>query len=118
MIEKKFTTTFSVIRQGWTTEIVGEETIDKSEESTVSAFKGYRQQTTADYIQSLGLEITRPHTVWCSLGSNVVEGDVISSTYGRDKVRFVQNNPDGANAHKELIVEHIGEEIPAGSESE
>lgn len=117
MIEKKFTVTFSVIRQVWTTEIVGDQTIDKSEESNVGTFLGYRQQTTTAYVQGLGLQITRPHTVWCPVDTEVTEGDVISSTYGRDKVRFVQKNPDGANAHKELVVEQIGEAIPEGSES-
>lgn len=117
MIEKKFTTLFSVLRQSWTTEIVGEKTIDKSAESTVGTFRGYRQQTTPAYVQGLGLNITRPHTVWCPIDTAVVEGDVLSSTYGRDKVRFVQKNPDGANAHKEVIVEQIGDEIVVGSDS-
>lgn len=118
MLSDKFTTTFTVKRQGWTTEIVGDETIDKSEEATAATFLGYRQQSTADYVQSLGLQLSKPHLVWCPVDSNVFEGDALSSTYGVDRVRAVQINRDGINAHKELIVEHIGEALPEGSESE
>ncbi len=115
MIEKKFTVSFSVSRQIWTSEIINERTIDKSEESIVSDFLGYRQQSSAQYVQSLGLEITKPHSVWCPVDSNVVEGDTISSTYGVDKVRAVKINGDGENAHKELIVENIGVAISSDS---
>lgn len=119
MISAKFTTTFTVKRQGWTTEIVGDQTIDKSEESTVGTFLGYRQQSNAEYIQALGLQISKPHLVWCPVNASVVEGDVLSSTYGVDRVRAVQINRDGINAHKELVVEFIGEAMPEpSSESE
>lgn len=118
MIEKKFIDTFTVKRQAWTTEIVGDKTIDKAEETVVSTFLGYRQQATAAYIQSIGLQISKPHVVWCPLTMNVVEGDILSSTYGIDRVRSVQKNRDGINAHTELLVEFIGEEIESGSGSE
>ena len=118
MIAAKFTTTFTVKRQGWTTEIVGDKTIDRSAEATAGTFLGYRQQSTPDYVQSLGLQMSKPHTVWCPVLANVVEGDVLESTYGVDRVRNVQINRDGNDAHKELVVEFIGEALPEGSESE
>ena len=118
MIALKFTTVFTVKRQAWTTEIVGDKTIDKSDESTAGTFLGYRQQATAEYVQSLGLQLSKPHSIWCPVDANVVEGDILTSTYGVDKVRAVQINRDGNDAHKELVVEFIGEALPEGSESD
>lgn len=118
MIALKFTTVFTAKRQAWTTEIVGDKTIDKSDEATAGTFLGYRQQATAEYVQSLGLQLSKPHSIWCPVDANVVEGDILTSTYGVDKVRAVQINRDGNDAHKELVVEFIGEALPEGSESE
>ena len=117
-IAKKFTTSFAVKRQVWTTESVGEKTVDLSGEAIVGTFLGYRQQASPEYVQSLGLQISKPHIIWCAVNGNVVEGDILSSTYGIDRVRAVQVNRDGNNAHKELVIEHIGEELIEGSESE
>ena len=119
MIALKFTTVFTVKRQAWTTEIVGDKTIDRSEEATAGTFLGYRQQASPEYVQSIGLQISKPHTIWCPVDANVVEGDVLQSTYGVDRVRYMQINRDGNNSHKELVVEFIGEALPdEGSESE
>lgn len=119
MIASKFTTTFTVKRQAWTTEIVGDKTIDKSAEATADTFLGYRQQASPAYVQSIGLQISKPHTIWCLVDANVVEGDALLSAYGVDRVRYVQINRDGNNPHKELVVEFIGEALPdEGSESE
>lgn len=111
MIERKFTTTFTIKRQAWTTEVVGSETIDKSDEVSIGTFNGYRQQSSSDYVQSLGLEVTKPHIVWCGTEVNIIEGDIIESIFGNDKVRAVQVNRDGINTHKELIVEALGETL-------
>ncbi len=108
MLEDKFTTTFSVLRQQWGTEVVGMDTVDVAAEAAVGSFAGYRQQATAEYVQSLGLQMTKPHFIWCPVDANVAEGDTLSSSYGIDRVRGIQVNRDGRNAHKQLLVEHIG----------
>lgn len=115
MIEKRFTTAFTVRRQQWVIEQVGDQDIDKSEEVAVGSFLGYRQQANADYVQSLGLQITKPHIVWCGVTINVVEGDILVSEFGVDKVRSVQINRDGSNQHKELLVEFVGDPITSES---
>lgn len=110
MIADKFTTEFTVLRDEWTTETVDEVEIDKSEEVAVGSFYGYRQQASAQYMQSLGLTITKPHIIWCPVDTDVNEGDVLESDFGTDTVRAKQVNRDGNNAHIELIVENTAEE--------
>lgn len=111
MILRLFNTTFEVKRQQWTTENIDGEDIDSSEETVVSEFQGYRQQASPEYVQSLAMEITKPHLIWCEVDTNVSEGDIISSEeYGDEKVRAIQINRDGNNPHKEILVEFIGKE--------
>lgn len=113
MLSDKFTTTFTVKRQQWTTEVVGPKTIDIAAEGSVGTFLGYRQQATAAYVLSLGLQMSKPHSIWCPVDANVTEGDTLLSTFGVDHVRAVQINRDGVNAHMELLVECVGEDLEA-----
>ncbi len=115
MIYDLFTTQFTVKRDVWTQEEIGEETIDKSQETEIETFMGYRQQASAEDVQSLGLTMTKPHKVWCSVGADVEEGDVLVSSYGVDTVKAKQVNRDGENAHIELMVEHTKESVESES---
>lgn len=108
MIERKFTTEFTIKRMGWTTETIGDKTIDKTGEVTIGTFNGYRQQSSSDYVQSLGLQVSKPHIIWCPVDTQVVEGDLVESANGMDRVRAIQINRDGQNTHRELIVEYLG----------
>lgn len=111
MIENKFTTEFSVYRPTWSIKMIEDEVIDVNEEELAGTFNGYIQQATADYIQSLGLTMTKPHIVWCGVETDVVSGDVIKAD-GVYSVRAKQINNDGVNAHCELIVEQTSEDAP------
>ncbi len=109
MIRNRHNTTFSVERDAWTRVEEGGVMIDKTAKVVVLEFKGYRQQSTQEYIQSLGLQMTRPHLIWCDVDTAVGEGDTLVSEFGYDKVGAVQTNRDGVNPHKELAVEFLGE---------
>lgn len=115
-IEKHFTILFTVKRQTWTIETEGDVDIDKSEETIIGTFKGFVQQASAQYVQSLGLTFTKAYVIWCALGTNVNDGDVLESDTQTFTVRGKQENKDGRNPHIELIVELSGDEEPEGSD--
>jgi hypothetical protein len=112
MISRKFTVPFTIWRQEWSKVEVGDTIVDRSAEAAVDIFSGYRQQASLEYVQDRGLAFSKPHIIWCAVGTEVFEGDTIGSQYGFDKVRAKQINADGNNRHIELLVEHIGQENP------
>lgn len=108
MISKFYTENFDIKRQQWTIVEVDGVDIDKSEEFVSSSFKGYKQQSNAEYAQSLGLQMTKPHIIWCPLSTLVSEGDTLEGDDGVYEVKAKQINRDGKNGHLELICEFVG----------
>ena len=74
MIEKFFTTSFTVKRASWKTD---GESNQYSELEAVSSFVGHLQQASAELVQSLGLNLTKTFTIWAGLATDVIEGDSI-----------------------------------------
>jgi hypothetical protein len=108
MISRVFDTAFTISRREWTTETIDGKSVSSAEDAVVGTFLGHRQPAAADYVQSLGLQISKPHMIWCPLMTEIIEGDTLTSDGGTDKVRFVQSYGIGVNSHKEIIVESIG----------
>lgn len=103
MISKFFTTTFTVNRSVWSTDVNG---FQSSEESVVGTFKGHLQQLTAEQALNLGLNFTTPFSVWCPTGTNVIIGDNLTANSVNYTIRAIQNNGlVGVNKHLQLYVE-------------
>lgn len=71
----------------------------------MGSFSGHRQQASAELVQNLGLTYTKAFTVWCPVGTDVVEGDTIEAEDGKYSVRAVQLNGNGLNRHKQIVAE-------------
>ena len=106
-IRRLYDTEFTTKRQQWTIEEVNGQPIDKAEEESVGTFMGHLQQTTAEYVQTLGLTMTIPFALWCDLSTDIKEGDVLESERGTFTVRAVQRMENGRNAHIEAIVQMV-----------
>lgn len=102
MIYDFYTTTFTVKRDVWTTDV---DSNPYSAESTVGTFTGHIQQANAQLAASLGLSFTKTHSIWCAIGTDVKEGDHLTSASGSYTVRAKQTNNIGDNKHIELTVE-------------
>lgn len=100
MINRLFTTTFSIQRPEWSEDSAGL--------ATVETFKGHLQQARPELAQQLGLALTKTFTIWCASDADVQEGDTLTSGDDTYSVRAVQTNNYGQNAHKELIAEKNG----------
>lgn len=115
MIERFFKSTFTVYRQEWIVETVGDDEIDKSAEVEQDTFKGQLQQANAQIALSLGLTTTKTYTIWCPLDTDVKDGDMLVSGTQKFTVRGKQWNQNGRNNHLELIVEKLGDDIAVTS---
>lgn len=102
MIADFFTTTFSVKRSVWTTDVDGN---PYSTEAVQGTFDGHIQQARAELIENLGLTFTKAFSVWCALDTDVADGDTLVTDTATYSVRAIQRNAIGGNAHLELIVE-------------
>jgi hypothetical protein len=106
-----YTTEFTVRRMAWDTDESGN---DFSEEAEATAFSGHVQQASMELAQSLGLRFTKTFTVWCSLTTDVAEGDSLSDGTYTYHVKAKQSFENGQNAHLELVCER---ELTADDES-
>jgi hypothetical protein len=102
MISDFYTTEFSIKRAAWTEDGEGN---PYSEEQVVVSFNGHIQQAQAELATNLGLSLTKAFMVWCPIGTNVKEGDILDTTEASYSVRAVQDFNNGDNKHMELIVE-------------
>lgn len=100
MIERLFTESISVARLSWTG--------DLASEGVVGSFTGHVQQASPEMAESLGETWSKVFSVWCALGTDVIEGDkltIATGNYaGTYNVKQIQKNATGANAHLELVV--------------
>jgi hypothetical protein len=112
MIERLYKYTFLVKRQELVTTVIDDKVIKKSEEVEIGTFRGYIQQADAEFIQNFAITYTKPHIVWCSLNTDVRDGDIlISDNFGTFAVRGKQINRDGRNNHLQLTVEWYGDPV-------
>lgn len=102
MIADFYTTTFTVKRSVWVTDIGNN---PYSTEMGQGTFDGHLQQAAADLVQHMGLSLTKTFAVWCALGTDVIDGDTLETAEGTYSVRAIQSYAIGGNAHLELIVE-------------
>ena len=97
MIEKRFTTQFTMKRMVWTG--------DSSSLVDSASFKGHLQQTSVELAQNLGLSFTKSFSIWCSLNTDVKAGDELYNDEVQYTVKEIQELLIGGNKHKQLIVE-------------
>lgn len=100
-IQRFFKTTFTIKRQVWTN--------DTSEESTIGTFKGHKQQTPAEQVAVQGLAYGRSYQVWCPVGTDIKEGDVVNDGSKDYSVRSVNTRDYGINQHLQLTLEDNGD---------
>lgn len=102
MIDKFFTTTFTIYRQVWT---VDDDSNAYSAQSLMGTLLGHLQQGGIELAQSLGLAFTKTFRIWCDESVDVREGDELTaggfSYFVRAKKKFLVGN----NQHIELVVE-------------
>ncbi|MCX6785921.1 MAG: hypothetical protein NTZ18_03675 [Candidatus Komeilibacteria bacterium] len=96
-IAKFFTTQFTTKRMSWSGE--------SSALITQSTFDGYLQQAAAELAETLRLNFTRAFTLWCPLGTDVEEGDLISDGEFDYGVKAINKRDYGTNQHLQLIIE-------------
>lgn len=100
MIQDFFNTTFQVTRQSWSG--------DSSALISKSSFNGHIQQGTDENLtESVGLSFTKAFTIWCVVGTDVEEGDRLTSGDDEYDVKFKINRNMGNNAHLRLLVEKL-----------
>ena len=97
MINRLFTTTFSVERPEWSGDSAGLADLDP--------IKGHLQQMRPELTQQLGLSMTKTFVLWCAADADVQEGDTLTNGADSYSVRAVQINNYGQNSHKELTLE-------------
>ena len=113
MIEKRFTETFTVFRQGWSTNLEG---FKVSTEQEIGTFNGHLQQADEELSQYLGLHITDAFTLWCPPDTNVKLGDKVKRGGEHYGVRLIQDNGFvGRNTHLEIALEKVFTEDPEES---
>lgn len=98
MIDRFFTTTFTVKRMVWYEE--------SGELQDAISFSGHIQQATMELVQSLGLSLTNAFTLWCSPTVDLQIGDQVASGGKYYSVKAL-NTRDyaGVNKHIEAIIE-------------
>lgn len=102
MINARFTTTFSIERNGW----VEESGYSYSALSTIGTFKGHLQQASPEMVQNLALNFSVAYICWCPPDTAVKLGDTLVVGNDRYDVRLIQDNSFvGANKHLELALE-------------
>lgn len=103
MISKFFTTTFTIYRNVWSTDLNG---FESSDESDVGTFRGHLQQISAEQSLNLGMNFTTSFQIWCSPTTDVKVGDRISVGEIFYSVRAIQDNGMvGINKHLQVFVE-------------
>jgi hypothetical protein len=107
MIEKYFTTVFTVTRGVWETDING---FAYSAPSVVGTFSGHIQQIKPELAQYLNLNFTKTFSIWCPVGIDVLAGDYLNDgTYNYSVKESKINDSVGINVHLQLIVERSDE---------
>lgn len=100
MIQKWYTTTFTVKRQVWSNE--------SSSNTTQGTFLGHIQQMSDENLQQyLGLRFAKAHKIYCAPTTNIQEGDRIENGAIKYDVRFVIDRNIGSEGHLEVIVEKL-----------
>jgi len=103
MISKFYTKTATVERQGWTTDVGGN---DITTVSNVATVLGHLQQASKELTQGLMDKFSITHTFWCATGSDIQLGDVAIIDAERYGVQDIQNNTFvGVNKHLEIWLE-------------
>ncbi len=98
-IQRFFTTVFTIYRMIWITS-------DTSELQSMGTFKGHKQQSPTDLVQTIGIGYGKGYKIWCPLGTDVKLEDVLTSGGESFSVRAInERNYAGGNKHLELIVE-------------
>ena len=98
-IQRFFTTTFTIYRMVWSQS-------DTAELELVGTFKGHKQQSPANLVQTIGIAYGKGFNILCPLNTDVKLEDTLSSGGVSYSVRSV-NEVDyaGGNKHLELVVE-------------
>jgi len=100
MINRFFTTQFTVKRQIWSG--------DSSASVTQGTFYGNIQQSTDENLQqSLGLRFTKMFTIWCDIDTDIKEGDRLENGTDYYDVQFATRRNMGANKHLKVTVEKL-----------
>jgi hypothetical protein len=98
MIDRYFTTLFTVKRMLWTGE--------SGELQDAVSFYGHIQQASMDLAKSLGLAMTKTFTLWCSPVTNLLMGDELLSNGKYYTVRALMvRDYAGVNKHIEAVIE-------------
>jgi len=103
MINRFYTTEFTVYRGGWTTDQDG---FSSSAPQEIGVFSGHIQQASPKLSQFLNLNFTKTYSVWCYPTTDIKQGDVIDDGSKKYTVKEIQNNASvGSNMHLELVCE-------------
>jgi len=99
-IQRFFTKSFTITRMVWTNE--------SSSEISQGTVKGHLQQLIDDETQHLGLAFTKSFRLWCSVDSDIQEGDTIDDGLDTYSVKAInkRNYAVGSlNQHLEVFIE-------------
>lgn len=100
MIQKWYTTTFTVKRQEWSHE--------SSANVSKGTFLGHIQQMSDESLQQfLGLRFSKAFKIYCAPATDVQEGDRIENGSINYDVKFVIDRNIGNEGHLEVIVEKV-----------
>lgn len=97
MIERFYTTNFSVRRMVWSG--------DSSSEQSIESFMGHIQQAAAELSESMGLSFSKAFTIWCPVDTDIEDGDAVTDGEWLYTVKAVRENKVGINQHLEVVVE-------------
>lgn len=97
MIDRFFTTTFTVKRMSWSNE--------SSAEISKTSISGCIQQATAELAEGYRLDFTKAYSVWCTASADVEVGDTLANGSDTYSVKAIIDYLQGSNTHKELICE-------------
>jgi len=100
MIQKWYTTTFTVKRQTWS----GESSSNVSQ----GTFNGHIQQMSDENLQQfLGLRFGKAFKIYCAPATDIKEGDRIENGSINYDVKFILDRNIGTEGHLEVIVEKL-----------
>ena len=97
-----YTTTFTVLRQVWTTD---DDSNAFSEATEVGSFSGHIQQLNPQLAEGLAMAFTKSFRIWCDEETDVKEGDELTAGGYSYSVRAIKKFLPGANKHLEVYVE-------------
>ncbi len=99
MISRFYKTTFTIYRMVWT----GDSSSTLANQGT---FSGHIQQAQPQLLEHYGGNLSDIFTVWCDEGTDIEEGDRITTNGNGYRVKAIntRNYISSSNSHLELVV--------------